>query len=92
MRDGFAIRITFILLAALTVAFTFLIALDYFNSRRVAVLSATIMLTFDAFARFNSGGIQPKTPMVLFGLATLSAIKRNRPFIAGMFGMLSSAD
>ena len=90
LRDVIAIRITFILLAALTVAFTFLIALDYFNSRRVALLSATIMLTFDAFARFNSGGIQPKTAMVLFGLVTLWAIKRNRAFVAGAFGMLSA--
>ncbi|MGA9773794.1 MAG: DolP-mannose mannosyltransferase [Blastocatellia bacterium] len=90
LRDILAIRITFILLAALTVAFTFLVALEYFKSLRVALLSATVMLTFDAFARFNAGGIQPKTPMVLFGLISLWAVIKDRPRAAGAFGMLSA--
>ncbi|MFY9555019.1 MAG: DolP-mannose mannosyltransferase, partial [Blastocatellia bacterium] len=90
MRDVLAIRITFLLLACLTLALTFLVALDYFNSPRVALFAAVIMLTFDAFARFNSGGIQPKTPMVLFGLLTLWAILKDRPFTAGVVGMLSA--
>ncbi|HEX8090345.1 MAG TPA: hypothetical protein VF762_15910, partial [Blastocatellia bacterium] len=46
LRDVLAIRVTFILLAALTVAFTFLVALEYVGSRPVALLAATIMLTF----------------------------------------------
>lgn len=89
-RDVLAIRITFFLLAALTAAFTFLVAYDCFRSRRVAVLAATVMLTFSAFARFNGGGIQPKTPMVLFGLVSLWALMKDRPFSSGMFGMLSA--
>jgi len=48
------------------------------------------MLTFEAFARFNGGGIQPKTVMVLFGLVTLWAIGKDRPLTAGVFGMLSA--
>lgn len=90
LRDVLAIRITFVLLAALTAAFTFLIAYDYFRIRRIAVLAATVMLTFIAFARFNSGGVQPKTPMVLFGLVSLWALIKDRPFTSGMFGMLSA--
>ena len=90
LRDILAIRITFILMAALTAAFTFLVALEYFKSLRLAVLAATVMLTFDAFARLNGGGIQPKTPMVLFGLLTLLAIMKDRPLAAGAFGMLSA--
>jgi hypothetical protein len=90
LRDVLAIRISFILLAALTVAFTFLVALDYFGSRRVALLAATIMLTFSAFARLNGGGTQPKTPMALFGLIALWGLIKDRPFIAGLFGMLSA--
>lgn len=90
LRDVIAIRITFILLASLTLAFTFLVALDYFKSLRIALLAATIMLTFNSFARFNAGGIQPKTPMVLFGLLTLWAIIKDRPLAAGAFGMLSA--
>jgi hypothetical protein len=90
LRDVLAIRVTFILLAALTVAFTFLVALEYVGSRPVALLAATIMLTFSAFARLNGGGVQPKTPMVLFGLITLWAIIKDNPFMAGLFGMLSA--
>ncbi|MEK6301426.1 MAG: DolP-mannose mannosyltransferase [Acidobacteriota bacterium] len=90
LRDVFAIRVAFVLLAALTVAFTFLVALDYLGSRRVAFLASMIMLSFGAFARLNGGGVQPKTPMVLFGLVTLWAILKDRPFTAGVFGMLSA--
>jgi hypothetical protein len=90
IRDWLALRITFILLAALTVAFVFLITLDYFGSRRVALLAATIMIAFSPLARLNGAGTQPKTPMILFGLVTLWAIIKNRPFTAGVFGMLSA--
>jgi hypothetical protein len=48
------------------------------------------MLTFDAFARFNSGGVQPKTAMIVFGVLSLWAILKDRPFAAGVFGMLSA--
>ncbi len=90
IRDVYAIRFMYILLAALTVAFTFLVALDYFASYRLALLAASIMLAFGAFLRLNGGGIQPKTPMILFGLVTLWAIIKDRPFTAGVFGMLSA--
>jgi len=90
LRDVIAIRIAFVLLAVLTVAFTFLVTLDYFGSRRVALLASMIMLSFGAFARLNGGGVQPKTPMLLFGMITLWAILKDRPFTAGVFGMLSA--
>jgi hypothetical protein len=90
LRDVYAIRVTYLLLAALTVAFTFLVTLDYLGSRRVALLASIMMLSFGAFARLNGGGVQQKTPMVLFGLITLLAILKDRPFAAGIFGMLSA--
>ncbi|HLF83711.1 MAG TPA: DolP-mannose mannosyltransferase [Blastocatellia bacterium] len=90
LGDVLAIRITFLALALLTLGFTFLVALDYFKSIRIALFTATVMLTFDAFARFNGGGIQPKTAMLLFGLVTLWAIDKDRPLTAGVFGMLSA--
>ncbi len=90
LRDIFAIRITFILLAALTVAFTFLMTLDSFESIAAALLAVAIMLSFDVFSGSNAGGIQPKTPMVLFGLMTLWAITKDHPLLAGSFGMLSA--
>jgi len=90
LRDIFAIRIAYLLLAALTVSFTLLAALDYFGSRRVAVLAAAIMVAFKIFGETNSGGVQPKTPMVLFGLMSLCTIQRDRAFLAGLLGMLSA--
>lgn len=89
IRDIFAIRIVYIFLAGLCVAFTFLLALD-FSGLRTAVLAAAAMLMFDVFARQNSGGVQPKTPMILFGLLSLSALFKDRPFASGLFGMLSA--
>ena len=90
LRDIFAIRVVYLLLAALTVGFTFLVANDYFNSRRLAVLAAAIMMAFNLFGDANSGGVQPKTPMILFGLISLWAIQKDKPFLAGLVGMLSA--
>ena len=90
LRDIFAIRIAYLLLAALTVGYTYLVALDYFQSQRVALLAAAIMMAFKVFGETNSGGVQSKTPMVLFGLMTLWAIQKNRAFQAGAFGMFSA--
>lgn len=90
VRDLLAIRITFLGLAALTAGFTFLVALDYFNSYRIAMVAASVMLAFDGFARLNAGGVQPKTAMVLFGLLTLLAVSKDRPIAAGVYAMLSA--
>lgn len=89
LSDVIAIRLVYILLAALTVALTFFVAHHYFRSRRIALLAAAIMLSFDLFATSNSSGTQPKTPMIVLGLMALWAVKVNRPFWAGLFGMLS---
>lgn len=89
VRDIYAIRLLYGLLAALTVGLTFLVAGDYFRSRRVGLLAAFIMLAFYSFARFNAG-TQPKTPMLIFGLLSLWATYRDKPFQAGLYGMLSA--
>jgi hypothetical protein len=90
LRDIFAIRITFIIQAAFVVAFTYLVTLDAFDSLSTALLAAALVLSFEVFSASNAGGTQPKTPMVLFGLVTLWAIIKDRPFAAGCFGMLSA--
>ena len=46
LSDVLAIRLTFFVLAVLTLGFTFLVALDYFKSIRIALFTATVMLTF----------------------------------------------
>jgi hypothetical protein len=90
LRDVLAIRIIFIVLSALTVAFTFLVTRDYFSDARTALLAATIILTLEPFISMNVRGVQPKTPMVLFGLVTLWAIAKERAYTAGVFAMLSA--
>ena len=89
LQDVIAIRSIYFILAVLTVGFTFLVTDDYFSNRLTALLAATIMLTFNSFATLNCG-IQPKTVMVLFGLMSLWAIKRDCPVEAGIYGMLSA--
>jgi hypothetical protein len=90
LRDIYAIRITYVLLAAFTVAFTFLIASQFFESLRIGILAALILLGVEQFAILNMTGVQPKTPMVLFGLVSLWAILKRSPFSAGICGMLSA--
>lgn len=89
LRDILAIRLVYLGLAILTVCFTFLVTANYFDSLRMGVLAAVVLLGVDKFVTLNSGGIQPKTPMVLFGLVSLWAVQKDRPLVAGLFGMLS---
>ena len=90
LRDIYAIRTTYTLLAALTVALTFLVASQLFDSIRLGILAAITLAGFQEFAVLNINGVQPKTPMILFGLASLLALMQDRPFTAGVFGMLSA--
>lgn len=90
LRDIFAIRIVYLLLASLTAGLTFIVAHDYFNSRRVAVIAGVLMMAFNLFGDANCGGVQPKTPMIVFGLISLWAIQKDRPLTAGLAGMLSA--
>ncbi|HJQ68013.1 MAG TPA: DolP-mannose mannosyltransferase [Blastocatellia bacterium] len=90
LRDIYAVRATYFLLAVLTVGFTALVAFEYFKSYRVALLAALVMSSFNAFAITNSAGIQAKTPMILFGVVTIWLIQKDRPLLAGLFAMLSA--
>ncbi len=89
LRDVYAIRAVYFLLAVLVVGLTFLVAFAYFESRALAFLAAVVMLSFNPFANLNAG-VQPKTPMLLFGLLSLLAIRKDRPTAAGFLGMLSA--
>jgi hypothetical protein len=90
LRDIFAIRVVYYLLAVLTAGLTFIVAYEYFGSRRCGLLAALIFMAFNSFATANSAGVQPKTPMIMFGLASLWALKQDRPVWSGVFGMLSA--
>lgn len=89
LRDVYAIRGVYFILAVLAVGLTFLVAFAFFESRVLAFLAAVVMLSFNSFANLNAG-VQPKTPMLLFGLLALLAIHKDRPATAGFLGMLSA--
>jgi hypothetical protein len=90
VADVEAIRVCYILLAAATVALTFLVASNWFYGTAAGLLAAAVMLSFHSFLQFNGGGVQPKTPMILFGLLSLWAAGKGRPIISGLTGMLSA--
>ncbi len=90
LREIYATRAAYLILTALTVAFTFLVASLFFNCRRVGLLAALILLGTEQFATLSIDGVQPKTPMVLFGLISLLAAVRDRPFLSGSAAMLSA--
>jgi hypothetical protein len=90
VRQIYAVRFACLGLALLCVAFTWLVALEYFDSIRIATLAAAILTGVNFFVVNNSVGIQPKTPVVLFGLICLWAIKKDRPLLAGIAGMLAA--
>lgn len=85
-----ATRIASILMASLAIAFTFLTATLFFDSRRTGLLAAMILSGIFLFGRLSADGMQPKTPMILFGLISLCCVIRDRPLEAGLFGMLSA--
>ncbi|HWP43156.1 MAG TPA: DolP-mannose mannosyltransferase [Blastocatellia bacterium] len=90
LRDVYAIRLVCFLMLLMTVGLTFLVGYEFFNSRRIGLLAALILLGFDLLGQGNTADIQPKIPMVIFGLLTLWAVRRDLPFLAGIFGMLSA--
>lgn len=90
LRNVFAIRLTYLALAVLTVVLTCFVARDFARSWRVGVLAALVMLSFDQFGALNGLGTEPKTAGIVFGLAALWAINRGRPFVAGLCGMLAA--
>jgi len=85
-----ATRTASLLMASLAVAFTFLTATLFFDSRRIGLLAAMILSGIFLFGRLSADGMQPKTPMILFGLISLCCVIRDRPLQAGLFGMLSA--
>ncbi len=90
VRDVIAIRFAFLVLMSLVVGCTLLVATRYYDNLTAGFIAAAVMLCFHIFVRLNTGGVQPKTPMVLFGLITLWAVAEDRPITAGVCGMLSA--
>ena len=89
-RDIYSVRISSVVTGLLCVVFTYLVTLAWFSSIRSAVLAAAMLASVNSFAVANSAGIQPKTPVILFGLISLWAVKKGWPFASGFAGMLAA--
>jgi hypothetical protein len=89
LRDVIAIRGFYVALAGLLCVLTYLVTEIYFRSRLAAAIAFLVPLASGDFAVMLISGTRPKLPMIIFGLATLLLIARDRPFWAGFVSMLS---
>ncbi|MFL6216894.1 MAG: hypothetical protein ACJ74J_23630 [Blastocatellia bacterium] len=89
VSDVIAIRVFHVLMVGLLAALTFRVGVVYLRSRVVGVIAALLPYVSPAVAEMLIGGTQPKLPMVIFGLAALLLIARDRPFWSGFCGMLA---
>jgi hypothetical protein len=79
-----AMRVLFMLFAAVAVVLAYLVARDAFASRAAGVVSAAALLSFHGLIRLATYGPREKVPMVLFLLVGLWALTRRRWFTAGL--------
>lgn len=89
MQDVIAIRLFHVLMVGLLAALTFRVGVVFMRSRFIGVIAALLPLVSPAMIEMLIGGTQPKLPMMIFGLASLLLIAKDRPFWAGLFGMMA---
>lgn len=89
VRDIIAIRALHVVLVGLFCALIFLVANIYLQCRLAAAIAFLVPLLRESIVIAFIGGTQPKLPMIIFGLAALLMIAKDRPLAAGFFSMLS---
>lgn len=89
LRDILAVRVFYVLLGGILCTITYLVAEAYLRSRIAGVIAFSVPLMSGQFAETIVAGTRPKIPMIIFGLAALLFIARDRPFWAGLSSMLS---
>lgn len=89
LTDLLAVRIMQIALVSLLSTTTYLVAQFYLRSRSAALIAFMIPLMSAYFVGWMLEGTQPKLSMTLFGMVTILLIAKDRPFLAGLFSMLS---
>ena len=81
LQDVAAARLLYLLLIGLLSYLTFVVAAEYLGSRLAAVIAFLVPLLPEHLATMVAG-TQPKLPMILFGMLTLTLIAKDRPFWA----------
>lgn len=88
--DVRAARYLYLLLAVACVCLVHVLARDLYGSRLVGVAAATAFLGFQGFLEMATYGPREKTPMVLFLLVALVALRHRRWATAGVFVALAT--
>ena len=70
-RDVRAIRFVYLALIILVVGCTVVVGSRYESDVSTGLIAGAVLMCFDTYVRLYNAGVQPKTPMVLFGLLTL---------------------
>jgi hypothetical protein len=89
LPDVLAIRLFHVLMVGLLAALTFRVGVVFMRSRLVGLIAALLPLVSPAMIEMLVGGTQPKLPMMIFGLAALLLVAKDRPFWAGLCGMMA---
>ena len=88
--DVVGVRVLFLLLAAASVAATYLLGRDLFRTRLAGLAAAAALLCFEGFIRLAAGGPREKSAMVLFLVVALLAVVHRRWTAAGFFVALGA--
>ena len=89
LRDILAVRALHVVMVGLLSLVTFLVARAYLTNRAAGLVACIIPLMRYQFSEFMIGGTQPKLPMMIFGMLSLLMVVKDKPFLAGVYSMLS---
>ena len=90
LSDIHGARVFFMLLAVACVCLCYLVVRDLTGSRAAALIAAATFLTFQGFLDLATYGPREKTPMVLFLLVVILAVRHRRWATAGAFTALAT--
>ncbi|MGZ4446190.1 MAG: ArnT family glycosyltransferase [Nocardioides sp.] len=88
--DLLGMRVMFMLIAAATVAATYLLVRDVLRSRLGGLVGAAMLLSLHGFLIYATYGPREKTPLVLFTTLALLAVVHRRWATAGCFIALAT--
>jgi hypothetical protein len=88
--DVLGARLVFFVLSCATVVALYLLARDLFDSRRLGVFAALVLVGCFGFARRAAAGPDPRTPALLCEVLCLLFAVRRRWRLAGVAGVLAA--
>src|SRR5262249_14231248 len=80
LTDVSAIRLLHVLMAGLLASLTYQCGVVYLRSLLAGLVAAVLPFVAAPIAEMLIGGTQPKLPLLIFGLASLLLVAKDRPF------------